>query len=124
MKVESSFRPTTLSFSHMVKARYSGGRISLPVSSGDALYAHFKHISGIPSGSDGYPVSRLRAIDNLIEALKLMKGERAYAKDVTGLSRDDMDVLMGQYLEEMGRALSAPAGRGVQLSALVVDAVT
>ena len=73
------------------------------MTTGDAFNVNFRHIYGIPSGKDGYPVSRLRAIDNLIEALKAVKGESAYARDMTGLSEDDMDLLMKHYIAEMGK---------------------
>ena len=57
---------------HIVKARYSPGKIALPVKNSQFLYSNFKHVSGIPavySQGEGYSLTKLRALDNLIERL-------------------------------------------------------
>jgi hypothetical protein len=117
----------TVSFSHVIKAKYAGGRITLPVSPADALYARLKHISGVPSSSQpGYPMNKLRAIDTLIDSLKAVKGERAYARDTSGLSGDEINTLMDQYMGELNRALTrAPSGDSPHnYSGLVVNFVS
>ena len=61
------------------------GRASLPVSPSSAIYAHFKHISGVPApdGVSGVNINKLKIIDTLIEQLsKLKKQEEVVAEEV------------------------------------------
>jgi len=64
---------TGVSLFSIVKAGTGSGRINLPVSSSSSLVAGFKHISVMPvpgnSGIQGFSVSKLRALDNLIDML-------------------------------------------------------
>ena len=64
---------TGLSLFSIVKAGSGAGRINLPVSSSSPLVAGFKHISVMPvpgnSRIQGFSVSKLRALDNLIDML-------------------------------------------------------
>lgn len=57
-----------------MQARYSSGTIAFPVKPSQAIYAHFKHVSGFPS-RDGRGISliRLHGIDNLIDRLISIK---------------------------------------------------
>ncbi len=76
MESISAVSNTSIPFSHIIRASYSGGRITVPVNSTAGLYARFKHITGIPSFSGGgsIPFSRLRQLDTLIEQISRIKG--------------------------------------------------
>ena len=45
------------------------GRTQVPVRPGDSIYAHFRHVEGIPSRSRTIPLIKLRIIDKLIARL-------------------------------------------------------
>ncbi|MDR2716492.1 MAG: hypothetical protein LBB89_00295 [Treponema sp.] len=51
------------------------GKASLPVAPSAAIYAHFKHISGVPApdGVQGVNINKLKIIDALIEQISKMK---------------------------------------------------
>jgi hypothetical protein len=51
------------------------GKASLPVSPSAAIYAHFKHVSGVPApdGVSGVNINKLKIIDTLIEQLSKLK---------------------------------------------------
>jgi hypothetical protein len=66
----------------ILRAQYASGKISLPVDSG--LYARFKHVQGVPSGSDGgYSLSKLQMIDIMVERLVRLRGEHLEIPDVS-----------------------------------------
>jgi len=52
-----------------------GVKASLPVAPSAAIYAHFKHISGVPApdGVQGVNINKLKIIDTLIEHISKMK---------------------------------------------------
>ncbi len=62
----------TIPLTQIVRAQYSPGKIGLPVQRGHYLYSSFNHVYGVPSPADnvGYTISKLRALDNLIERLQ------------------------------------------------------
>jgi hypothetical protein len=74
MKVAARFSQPNLSPTHLMQVRYSGRTIAFPVKPSQAVYAHFKHVSGFPS-EDGQGISliRLHGIDNLIDRLISIK---------------------------------------------------
>jgi len=52
-----------------------GVKASLPVAPSAAIYAHFKHVSGVPApeGVQGVNINKLKIIDTLIEQISKMK---------------------------------------------------
>lgn len=54
---------------------FQDGKAFLPVSPSSAIYAHFKHVSGVPApeGVSGVNITKLKIIDTLIEHLSKMK---------------------------------------------------
>ena len=74
MQVLSQSAQPTVNPSYLMRARYSNGRISFPVKPSQAIYARFKHVTGVPSNEGGgVSLSRLRSIDNLIDRLVSIK---------------------------------------------------
>mgnify|MGYP006293631975 CR=1 FL=1 len=81
-----------VTLSSILRARYSNGPVSLPTRGG--VYARLKHIQGVPSrGEGGFTISRLRALDNLIERLsRLKKGDAPEAGRSAGAQQVDQQI--------------------------------
>jgi len=108
MKVQSIAGLSTVPVSNLVRAQVVQGSITLPVDSSQFLYAHLKHIRGIPSpvAGGGYSLSRLRAVDNLIDRLRSLKGENAVLPPVkAGEGTGDSRALQEQ-LENLRKQLN------------------
>jgi hypothetical protein len=78
-----------------------------------AIYAHFKHVSGVPaSDGDGLTLSRLKSIDNLIERLVQLKqsagsgAEKAEIQRMIETLRGEMERTGGR----VGESVRAHAG--------------
>ena len=60
----------TVPLTQVIRARYSNSPISVPADREALLYARFKHVRGLPTpAGDGLPLSKIKALDNLIERL-------------------------------------------------------
>ncbi|MDR1894214.1 MAG: hypothetical protein LBQ61_05925 [Spirochaetales bacterium] len=109
MKIEGIRSLLTVPVSNIVSARVSQGAIALPVESAHYLYSHLKNIRGYaaPPNSSGYSLSRLRALDNLIERLKELGVEPVPA------GKEDSGVL-ARMRQDLNQALSrtVPGYRG------------
>jgi hypothetical protein len=84
--------------------------MSVPVSPGNYIYSHFKHVSGVPApdGSRGVSISKLKILDVLIEQLAQIKKQPNPAPDA-GLSDGQIDALIDQYQTQIRQA-QATAG--------------
>jgi hypothetical protein len=92
--------------SHLVKARYASSKISLPVKKSQFLYSNFKHVTGIPAGTNGrgYSLTKLRALDNLIERLgRLGKGSEAPSLKEK-IDSEALNQLIDQYAGDLHTA--------------------
>ena len=85
------------------------GRISLPVK-GNQLYANLKHINGIGgiSQQPAYSLSQLRSLDNLIDRLKLLKGDKF--KELSGDDKNNIQKMIEVYRQELYNSLHEPNG--------------
>jgi len=93
----------SLTVPQLVKAQVGSARIALPVD-GTLLYTNLKHISGFGGlkNQPSYNLSQLRALDNLIERLKIMKGEKFQPSEGSGGELSD---LIETYQKELHSAL-------------------
>jgi hypothetical protein len=90
---------TSLQPSQLLRARFGNGRISFPVRPSQAIYAHFKYVSGVPAGGEdqGLTLSRLKSIDNLIDRLVQLKKsvgsgpEKARIQQMIDTLREEME---------------------------------
>ena len=75
MEIQSGIAVSTISLSNVVRAANSLDKVSFPVNSTAISYTNFKNINVIPSSNStgSYSLSRLRALDNLIEQLNRLK---------------------------------------------------
>lgn len=82
-----------------------GGRMSLPVSPGNYIYSHFKHISGTPApeGTHGVTINKLKILDVLIEQLSRIKKTPEPSADFS-LSDKQIDALIEQYENQIRQA--------------------
>jgi hypothetical protein len=86
------------------------GKASLPVSPSSAIYAHFKHISGIPApdGASGVNISKLKIIDTLIEQLSKLKKQPDPLTD--GAEKDGesrINTLIEKYQNQIRQTVTA-----------------
>jgi hypothetical protein len=102
--------------------------MSLPVSPGNYIYSHFKHVSGTPApeGVHGVTINKLKILDVLIEQLNQIKKTGDPAADFS-MSEKQIDALIEQYEQQIRQAASnvmpyaptptAPAGALINLVA-------
>ena len=110
MEIQSSISTSQISLANIVRAANGQGRVSFPVKSTAMAYANFKNINTVPSSNGGgsYSLSRLRALDNLIEQLNRIKDRNKV--DMPGLDNldsDDLNFLISELSEEIHTKLQA-----------------
>lgn len=98
----------TLSLPNLVKAKYSSGRINVPVDPNQSLYARFKHVKGVPSGKNGQGVSilKLKTLDALIDRLAKMKKNVEIPRNFASFSQGEVDNLLRKIQEEYRSTLT------------------
>ncbi len=102
--------PETIPLVNIVAARVNTtSTVSVPVDPDALLYARFKHISGVPAtdGDQGVSIERLRILDSLIDRLVATNGQKAYVRDVRGMSPNEAETLISRYEQELHSALRA-----------------
>jgi hypothetical protein len=77
----------TVPLTEVLRANVSGGRVAMPVRG--SSYARLQHINAIPalSGSGGYPISRLQAIDSLLTRIANMQESATPDLDIDPLEQ-------------------------------------
>ncbi len=126
MEIQASTITSTISLASLVRASSGQGKVSFPVSSSDIAYANFKNIKIVPSGNSGgsYSISRLRALDNLIEQLNRMKGQnKIETPEVSGLDSDALNSLISELSNEIHAKLenSTPYKPSLKSTGLLVN---
>ena len=99
----------TLNLSQVIRPQVSGGKIALPVNH-FSVYAQFKHIEAVPaSGGAGYPISKVRILDILIDRLVQLKDKNSIErapKDSSKLSDQAIDALIQEYSQRLHTAMN------------------
>lgn len=88
-----------------------GGRLSLPVSPSEVLYANFQHVSGVAAapGEPSTSIDRLKILDTLIERLSSMRDQPLPAAEKPkDLPVERIDALIQQYGAELRSAAASP----------------
>ena len=103
-----------------------GGRMSVPVSPSSYIYAHFKHVSGVPAteGENGVSISKLKIIDTLIEQISRMKNKPEplfEVKEQDGENR--INTLIDQYQNQIRNIQAANANKPYAPPAPLIGAV-
>jgi hypothetical protein len=107
-----ALRSEYLPLSYLYSSRYGEGRATVPVERSQAIYANFRHVSGVPAmdGSPAYGVDKLHMLDVLIERLRSAKTEPlAAAESSPSLSSARVDALIQQYGAELHALAAAPS---------------
>jgi len=126
MEIQTSTVTSTISLASLVRASSGNGKVSFPVSSNDIAYANFKNIKTVPSGDrrSSYSVSRLRALDNLIEQLNRIKGNNKIETPEKGsLNTKELNSLISDIAEEIHSKLDTATSYkpSVKSTGLIVD---
>ena len=118
MEIQSSITTSTISLANIVRAASGQGRVSFPVKSNAIAYANFKNINTVPSFNDGgsYSVSRLRALDNLIEQLHRLKDRnKTEVPGLNDLDSEDLNSLISELSEEIHTKLQTETAYNLPL---------
>ncbi len=124
MEISRAYNPTFLSLTNLVRARYSSGKIAVPVQRSQLVYSHLKHVCGVPAvrHDAGYPLTLLRRLDNLIDNLIGVKGQRPHGRDVSGLSEQEISSLVHRYEADLHTAATgASQAFNVQVQGVLLD---
>ncbi|MBN1685866.1 MAG: hypothetical protein JW852_04380 [Spirochaetales bacterium] len=83
-------------------------KLVLPVDSRMLLYSRYKHVHGTPTTGDfsGLPLSRLQAIDNLIDRLIALRGRNTYWVNTGEMNLEDLNFTMERLRKELNRGLA------------------
>jgi hypothetical protein len=96
-----------LPVSQIYSARFSPGKLEIPVEANQVIYANFEHVVGIPSAQPGTGISidRLMVLDTLInqlESAQKTKIERPEAAKT--MSDQGLDSLIEEYAKKLSSA--------------------
>ena len=101
---------STIAVTDLMRPAMTGGVIALPVD-GPAGAASFKYVEGIPTSKEGtgYPISKLQAIDALIDRL-IKLNKQSMLNDIpqsrNGFSETQLDNLVQELGKRVGMAMS------------------
>jgi hypothetical protein len=97
-----------------MKARFGNGRLIYPVKPNQAIYARFKHVTGLPSSSDeaGLSLSKLRSIDNLIDRLIHLKKTAGSSEQREAIDRiiRNLEMRASSSTGSVGQSVQEQAG--------------
>lgn len=108
MEIQKTPQTYTFPLTNIVRARNAQGSISVPVRPSQYLYSQLKHIKGFPAsgGHQGYPLNKLRTLDNLIERLQGLKGAETY-KISEKEEGSSLDAKIRFYQQELKRSIDS-----------------
>jgi hypothetical protein len=103
MDIQSAGAARGIPLTHLVKARFSPGKIALPVRKSQYLYSNLKHITGVPADrqAGGYSLIKLKALDNLIERLGSFGRKPERPDSAAGESSANITALIEQYAADL-----------------------
>ena len=93
----------------LMSVKSSSGRINIPVSRAQSLYAQFKYVQGVPANSqrNAVPVNRLRVLNSLIDSLVSLKDGSAPRPNLAHMSDKAIDAMISQYADKLHSAVSS-----------------
>ena len=109
--VTAAAQPHIFEITGLVAREDNQGKIALPVDRSVLLYSRYRHVRGTyPVGdSSGVPLSKLRALDNLIERLLRLQGRQPIVRNTRALTEAEIDDLLTIYRQDLHRTATAPA---------------
>ena len=118
MEIQSGTTISTISLANIVRAANGQGKVAFPVNSTAIAYANFKNINTVPSSNNGgsYSLSRLRALDNLIEQLNRIKERnKVDTTEYDTLNPDDLNSLISDLSKEIHNNLQTETPYNIPL---------
>jgi hypothetical protein len=108
--VNTMSQPNIFELSGVVARSEGSSKLALPVNPSVVLYARYKHVRGaLPSqDASGVPLSKLRALDNLIERLIRIHGKQPIVRHIEDLTREEVDGLIANYSKGVHRIATDP----------------
>lgn len=73
----------------------------VPVRPINTIYAHFKHIRGIPSSEGGVPIFKLRILDTLIDNLLSLREKVPESYELIRLESENIDSLIHELQQRL-----------------------
>jgi hypothetical protein len=108
--INGSIRINTFSsIGFAINAYKNGEKMSVPVSSANYIYSHFKHVSGVraPDGVRGVTINRIKILDSLIEHLNQSKKQEDPVN--SPVSDEYLDALIKQYEDRIRQTMLTSA---------------
>jgi hypothetical protein len=104
-----ALRSEYLPISYLYSSRYGEGRAAVPVVPGQALYANFRNVAGVPApeGVAGYSVDKLHILNILIERLRNAK--TSSPEPIPDSAEGDLDALIQEYGDRIHEIAAAPS---------------
>ena len=100
--------PNVFEISGRVASSDRIGKLALPVDPQAILYSRYKHVRGAsPVGqAGGVPLSKLRALDNLIDRLIRLKSNQPIVPNIDELQPAEVDGLVSSYRRGLHKAIA------------------
>ena len=100
-------QPNVFRITGLITQKQSSMKLALPVDRGAVLYSRYRHVRGSsPLGQAGnVSLSKLRALDNLIERLMRMRSNKPLVKHTADLTDNEIDGLVRDYQKGLHRAI-------------------
>lgn len=105
--VPPGFFPNIL---HLRSLKAGQGRLAAPVVPFQSVYAHFKHIRGVPSPEGGIPLFKLQVLDKLIDRLLTDRQPVPLRKEVSRLRPGDAEAMIVELGGRLARRLASLGG--------------
>ena len=104
-------QPNIFEITSVVARNESALKLALPVNRSVLLYSQYEYVRGTaPIGSGGgVSLSKLRALDNLIERLVRIHGKQPIVKHIKELNRQEVEGLIERYSKSLHRITTNPA---------------
>jgi hypothetical protein len=81
------------------------GRVGVPVSKDQAIYAQFEHVFGVASDQGGVSLNRVMILEGMIDRLMSIKSSQPKTEEARAsfkdMSSDKIDALIEQYQGEI-----------------------
>lgn len=107
-------QPNIFQITSLVANGDRSGKLSFPVDPSVLLYSRYKHVRGAVSigSGDGAPLTKLRALDNLIDRLIRLRGNQPIVRNIDELNAGEIEGLLANYRKGLHRALAAGKSNG------------
>ena len=112
--IRSVRQPNIFQITGLVANGNRPGKLSFPVDPSVLLYSRYKHVRGAASigPGNGAPLTKLRALDNLIDRLIRLRGNQPIVRNIDDLNAGEIEGLLASYRKGLHRALAAGNAHG------------